>query len=321
MRACVWFVVSGVVVLSSCLVVLIGADHYALGLCVVCADSTINDPDRVVCCDTEGCPREFHFGCLTPPITHIRQLGKGDWHCPTCLKNMGLAADEAGASEAEGGVTDAPAAAANPVDVLMADGGEAEPVAARPQYPPSHAALVSREAATLALEDAARRGAPGPPPAYPFSFAFHRPAPPPLPASAPSGDGLDPSVEAPFWWQHGPTSSFLLPPNLSPPMEFLRLQRLPGPGPRLSLPALLELLGLGDFVPALTETALQTRDLLHLSEADFARWIPPLGPRRRLQAYVRAHLPQFSALASAPSAVAPSVDVPVAAAAAAAASS
>lgn len=56
------------------------------------------DKGPILLCDGDGCPGEWHVGCLVPPL---RGVPKGEWHCPPCAAKRAAAAEAAAVAAAE----------------------------------------------------------------------------------------------------------------------------------------------------------------------------------------------------------------------------
>jgi hypothetical protein len=55
------------------------------GGCIVCGG--LNDEDKILLCDGDGCGGQYHLACLRPALTRIPEE---DWFCPRCSARSGV---------------------------------------------------------------------------------------------------------------------------------------------------------------------------------------------------------------------------------------
>jgi hypothetical protein len=280
--------------------------EHELGMCCQCVCSTNDDELTVVICDS--CSSEYHFKCLDPPIDSIDELGDGDWYCTHCdpkpsnkktrtsvLPVQPIARPQQHQHQQRQQPT--PQCRADSVADVESSAITAEQVskalaASLSRTAAQYGSLVAESAAATAaaaagVETLKRKMLPSQSTVASIESARDAAAVRTAAASALP-------FPSPFWWQLAPRS-FLLPnAHMPPPPEWMRLHELPAPAAFASVAQLLDMLGAVQYAAVFEQARIRVCDLWALSEQDFERLMPMLGPRRRLQAYIRARAKELA---------------------------
>jgi hypothetical protein len=265
---------------------------YEAGVCRSCRGPTNGEELRVVCCD--GCSSEFHFRCLTPPISSIDQLPSGDWFCVFCAPKHHSKAHKVAATNGAPTVSSSGLNSKNAVKSSSSNSAAGTISVTSDPAEMSSRLLSTLSRAAVHYGDAVA--------ANKRDFQKHLQEHP--------VDAANFAIPSPYWWQQAPSSFILTAVHNAPPPEWLRLQELPGPSYFKSMYQFLQTFGATEYVavsdlisiysakkmivffgsvlrytPGFEKLGIRVCDLWALTEADYIRLLPKLGPRRRIQAY------------------------------------